>query len=181
MRLIPTRNVLGATRSSLLRSLERPRPKLRSAGRGEANVGSADALRAESTEPRTSLGVMSAYGIGGSRIPMRLRPTISESASGISMALRPRPSTICMRGLAANARFVEVRPLGSVLITAMRPGEYGGYCALVATHFWGGSRITASSSRNSRNTSPSAVADNDLPCHADVLLELANREEIDHG
>lgn len=171
---IRTDTVQNARRSRRsISSTERP-PRPLAAGRGIHSVSSAGARLAETTEPHLRTSAISAYKRGAATTPPRLRTWIGENTSSKSTVCLQSTSRPCALAKAESARSASEQHRASSWITAT-PRATSGLCsARRATRFSVGTRRRPTrffaSSGISKLTAPSL----DQPCHADILLEIAN-------
>ena len=168
-----TRNARSARLSKSFLSSTRKRPQTNAVGLGTASVSSAGAWRVETMERRRKRHVTPASRSGASKTPAQLRISTSEGTFRENTAFQPLKSNGCVRRKEADAPFASELRLGFSLTIATPKAMCGRFFVRPAIHFLAGTRRRPARSSSSRVTLPRTRVD--APCHADVLLELANR------
>ena len=168
-----TKFAANAVKQNQSRSLERPSHKLIKDGRGEATAENAVLNPAENMGRKTNRAVMPGSNSGVRKIPTRQKNSTAAGCSKETMGCRPNRRTNSFGMLVKNAKCAERRKPASALTTATRPDESGESSAQVAILFLAASKTTAACSKILKPILKLAAIKT-KPCHADVLLRLAN-------
>lgn len=172
----PTSDVQNVERSNLCLSSTERKQKLSAVGLGIVTVSNAAARRVPTMGPLTKTSETHDFGSGERTIRPQLSSSIGVSDSPRSMDSPMSSSLLCERLKLAVAQFVVAsRPAYSSIIAISRDTS-GRSCAKRATLSSAGTSERLKQSYASRGTSRRTLP-NSQPCHADVLLELANRDE----
>lgn len=147
-------------------------PQRRGGGHGIAIASNVGALRALITPPRTKISGTPGCEHGARRIRSRLAAPIGASAWP-NTALPRNKSHRCVMPKADAARYVSVPHRGSSLITAISKVTSDRFSARHATRFSAGTNGRPKRSCVFNDISRRTLSASQ-PCHADVLLELAN-------
>lgn len=154
-------------------STERTRALLE-AGRGIATAFSAEDLHVESMGRHPKTPATPDFESGGKTIPRRQRAWTRSAALSRNMDYRPMRLRPCDPHKAGGAQSVSDRPVACLSITAIRKGTSGRCYARPAIPFSAGMNGKPALCSSSSNTWKSTAVRLDQPCHADVLLEIAN-------
>jgi hypothetical protein len=171
----PTR-ISDAALAPLLRRLicsTGRRPLRLADGRGIRIASSAAARPAESTVLAQKNCETLACETGGGAIPLPLQKSISAGTLNKNMALRLSRLKLCERPKAEAALSASGAPRDYSWITAISRGISAPYSARHAIRSSDGTRRRRTQSCASRATSK-PIDRLSAPCHADVLLEIAN-------
>lgn len=168
----PISVVPPAVQSRMFPSSTGRTPEQREAGHGIAIALIAAGLPAETMGRRLKMLAMLGSKIGEGRIPPLPLGSISVSASSKSMASRQSKSRKCGPHRADVAPSASARHRVSSWITATRKVTSARCFARPVTPSWVGMKRRRTRSLSSSDMWKRIAADQ--PCHADVLLELAN-------
>lgn len=165
--------VAPAERSKRYLSSTARRPRRHGAGLGIAIASNAEGLRAGTTAPRQKISAMLGCALGASRIQRQRPSSMLGGISNRNTASRRMRSIACVALKADAALSASGKQPGFLSTTATPKGTSDLCSARPATHSSGGTsgrRARSSSSKNTWNR----TASSGQPCHADVLLEIAN-------
>ena len=173
MTLLRTRFAANAAKQNPSRILERQSRKPIKAGRGEATAENAVLNLAENMGRKINRAETPDSNSGERKTPTRQKNLIAAGCSKETMGCRLNRLKNCFGMLVKNAKCAERRKPASALTTATRPDESGEYSVPVATPFLDESKTIAGCLPVLKNISK-RDAIKTKPCHADVLLRLAN-------
>jgi len=171
---IPTSGVRGAIPSRSYRCSIGRTLRQRAGGLGIATASNAGEQLVRIMGRQTETSVMLGFVGGVSEIQRRQRRTTSADASNRNMASPSSESKKCGQRKMGSAPSANAPPRACLWITATRKGTSAVYCARRAIRF-----LVGTSGKRIRsfafNTTSKGTLENSQPCHADVLLELANK------
>lgn len=178
---------ISPTRTSGAQGVGRPKsfrfstartPAPRAGGRGIAIASSVVARPALITVPQAAINATRAFGRGDSRTPVRRPMLTSVEASKGNTVCRWSKLRRCASLKAGNAQYVSASHRGCLLTIAIPKGTSGPCFARRATRFLAGMKRRQTPSFNFNATSRRTRKSSEHPCHADVLLELANKSAV---
>lgn len=170
-----------ASRTSDAPSAVRSKPSTCSTVRARLRLGGGPGIhsasnavepRVETTAPGRRICETPAYARGARKTPPRPQRSIIGAGSGGSMISRRNKSQRCAARKAGDARYVSAAPAACLWITATPKATFVHCSARPATPSSAGTKRRPTPSFDSNATSRHIAADK--PCHADVLLEIAN-------
>lgn len=146
----------------------------REVGHGTATALSAVERPVETMGPHLKRRETPGFGSGGKTIPRQQRALMPSATLSKNMVCPPRTSKSCALRRTVGAQSVDGKPVAYSWIIAIRRVTYGRCFARPATPFSAGTSARPALSSNSNATWKSTAASPCAPCHADVMLELAN-------
>ncbi len=147
-------------------------PQRRVVGRGIAIASSAGAITARITARRTATSETLGSRHGELGIRKQLRKTISALALNRNTGSQSKTWRSCERASKGNAPFASDRRSVCLWITAIQRDTFGPCFVRRATRSSVGTRRKQTQSCAFKTML--RVTQNNQPCHADVLLEIAN-------
>lgn len=148
---------------------------LREDGHGTATASNADAQLVATMAHHQKRPGTPAFASGERTTQKPLPGSTRSGTLSRSTAFRPERLKPCVRPKMAAAQSAGVRPVGCSWITATQRGTFARFSARPATP-----SLVGTSGRPARSSSFSGMSrrtDDSAPCHADVLLEIANGDD----